>query len=301
MHNFRNLLDLFNEYLAAERGVAHATLNAYNSDLRKLSVYMEASGLSFTELTVRILQDFFAQHKLQSSSLARHLSTYKRFYGFLVSEGVIKENPIVEMKTASVEGNSPVALNYSELSCLLKFVAQDSTPKGIRMLAMLELMYSTGLRVSEMLSLKVNDVFNDGKVMHAATVTGKGGSERVVIINDSARLALGKYYALINKRIVWLFPGGKGIVRRPFTRQGFFDLCKKAARDAGISNFSPHVLRHSFATHLIRSGLDIRIAQELLGHKSINSTQIYTKLTANELLDMVQNKHPIAKNDQCTD
>lgn len=286
-----NLIELFNEYLVAEKGLSTLTIQAYNTDIKLLSQHLHNCGISIECASHDAIASFLGN--LQSSSVARKLSTYRQFYSFLVMEGIIESNPVLRIKSTKIRSISPMALTVNEVIQLIEESKKNNDYTSLKTTAMLELLYSAGLRISEMLSLKVSDIIYGSNVRDSMIIRGKGDDERVVLVNDSTKVAIQKYYALHKKRSKWLFHGRTN--NSPMSRQGFFYVCKQLASKVGIKHFSPHVMRHSFATHMIRAGMDIRFAQELLGHKSINSTQVYTKLSYDQLMDLVQTRHPLSE------
>lgn len=289
-------IDRFLHHLAVERGLSPNTLDAYARDLQGYTAMVRGRGVSkVEEITAEDSLNYFKAMRFQGlspRSTARTLSTLKGFHKFLLQEQAIKENPLRRMRSPRVVPRLPSVLTALEVEGLLQ-QPNPRHPLGIRDRAMLELMYATGLRVSELVHLTVNDVNLD--VGYVRT-RGKGSKERIVPIGKAAGQALKGYlegprrlYPLRSSQPT-LFVGtrGKGI-----TRQGFWKILKRYAQAAGIhKHITPHVLRHSFATHLLEGGADLRSVQSMLGHVDIATTQVYTHVSREHLKRLHQKFHP---------
>ena len=289
-------LDLFLSYLVVEKGLARNTLEAYSRDVGGYLEYLEKHG-NASPVTVTPLEitGYLAELKeggLAPRSRARALSALRMFHKFLVVEGHVANNPASLIEAPKTLHRLPSILNTREVESLLGAPAQE-TLGDIRDKAMLELLYATGLRVSELVSLKVQDVnLTAGYLL----TTGKGGKERVVPIGESARNALQHYMEILSLKhrgrptMQYLFLSRLG---ERMSRQSFWNIIKKRATEAGImKSISPHTLRHSFATHLLENGADLRSVQLMLGHADLSTTQIYTHITRERLKRLHEQFHP---------
>lgn len=295
-------IERFLSYMAVERGVSRNTLSAYRSDARQLHDFLTESAGENTAIHWRTVGagdvTAYLLHlrgkEYSDTTLARKVASTRSFFGFLFHEGVIDEDPTDNMSAPKVGRSLPKALSVEEVDALLDFPA-DPSPEATRDRAMLEVLYASGIRVSELVSLDTDDVdLEQGYVR----CFGKGSKERLVPIHPGAVEALGGYIEhgrpqLQSKRSdTALFLNRRGT---HLTRQGFWTILKGAAARAGITtNISPHTLRHSFATHLLRGGAPLRHVQELLGHSSITTTQVYTHLTSEHVRAEYQKSHPRA-------
>jgi integrase/recombinase XerD len=300
------VLDQFLEMMAAERGASKNTLDAYRRDLEDFLKVVKQKRLALKTIERKQLESYLAAFSVQglsSRTAARRLSSLRQFFEYLYAENIRIDNPTATVESPKLSRQLPTTLQASHMEQLLTEAAKDTSPKGIRLLAMLELMYGAGLRVSELVSLKKTALqVKDGKVAEFILITGKGNKERLVPVGARAREALQQYVrcqvsaqkAKKADHSIWLFPGSVG---KPMTRQNFAILLKALAIKAGIDPglISPHTLRHSFASHLLEGGADLRVIQELLGHSDISTTQIYTHVANAQLKKLVQEKHPLAK------
>jgi len=286
----------FLDYLSIEKGLAVNTRSAYGRDLAKFLLFLGKEKISWKRAKEEDLVGFVrAQSRsgLSARSLARLISAVRSFYKYLLLDGIVSADPTERLSSPSVWLSLPKFLTINEVESLL--AAPDAgQPRGVRDRAMLEVLYGAGLRVSELVALKSGDVnLEDGFLI----CRGKGGKERIVPLGASACRAVKDYLAgarpLFNKRSA----GPLFLTRRggAFTRQGFWKLLKQHARAAGVaSKISPHVLRHSFATHLLERGADLRSVQLMLGHSQITTTQIYTHVSRDRLRQVYDKYHPRA-------
>lgn len=296
-NNLIQILDGFLSYLSVERGLADNTLESYARDLQRYLNYLEP--LKIQELDqVRQHQviDFFSLAKEQGlgvRSRARLLAALRSFHQFAIEEGMAQNNPISRLTTPRMLQTLPDILSVEEVDRLLA-IADDGQPLTQRDMAMLELLYATGLRVSELVCLSLADLhFNSG---YLRTI-GKGDKQRIVPIGEVAIEVLSNYLQQVRPQLdkgralsdcVFLNRSGKGL-----TRQGFWKMIKRRAQQAGIAkNVTPHTLRHSFATHLLENGADLRVVQMLLGHADISTTQIYTHVTRDHVRRVHKTFHP---------
>ncbi len=291
-----DILQVFLEFLSVEKGLSSNTVLSYSRDMKKLFQFFKKEKLPWSKAGEEDLIRFIhhqSRSGLSARSLARLISSLKCFYKFLVLDGVIKKNPAVSLSSPKTWFSLPKFLTVKEVESLLK-QPDDKDIRGIRDKAMLELLYATGLRVSELVSLKTNDLnLEEGFLL----CLGKGGKERIVPIGDSAARAVRNYLdearpLLLKQLNEFLFLTYRGSA---FTRQGFWKLLKAYAKKAGLDlKISPHILRHSFATHLLERGADLRSLQLMLGHSQITTTQIYTHVSRQRLRRVYDKYHPRA-------
>lgn len=281
--------------LAAERGAAQNTLAAYRADLSDFSDFAAARGQLIQRADAALLRAYMAGlagQGLAARTQARRLSALRQFYRFLLGDGAREDDPTLLLDAPRLPSVLPKYLSEQEVDQLLAAAAGRAGPAGKVARAALEILYATGLRVSELLSLPRRALAGDAAVL---LVRGKGGRERIVPLSDAARDAAAALIAGRTDRGSWLFSGRDP--RRPMTRQGFALLLKQIALGAGLdpARVSPHVLRHSFASHLLARGADLRSLQLLLGHADIATTQIYTHVLAERLQRLVEAHHPLAR------
>ena len=289
-------LDLFLNYLVVEKGLSRNTLDAYGRDLaRYLECLAKASITSPDQVTPALVLRFLAQLKdqgLAPRSRARTLVALRTFHRFLLQEGYARANPAARVEAPKSLQPLPHTLSPLEVERLLQAPTGDK-PLALRDRAMLEILYATGLRVSELVGLKQENLQLD--IGYLVTF-GKGRKERIVPMGEVSMAALRTYLQLgrpllcreTNSVLLFLNRGGKGL-----TRQGFWKIIKRRALQAGIAkNIMPHTLRHSFATHLLENGADLRSVQTMLGHADISTTQIYTHVTRERLKQLHGQFHP---------
>lgn len=293
-----NSRDYFREYLSylgVEKGLASNSLVAYSTDLEKLKEWSDKNRLNPLTLTRNDLREWLIDlsgKRLSENSKRRVLSSLRGFYKFLIFEGHIKENPAENLDSPEKSLYLPKFLNQAEVELL--FTQPDvSSETGLRDRAILELMYSSGLRVSEAVNIQTRDIDLDGGVL---TCTGKGSKTRKVPVGTSAVEWVKSYLSLRRKQEsievenLFVTPAG-----RPLTRHAIHSFVKAYAEKCGLENVSPHTLRHSFATHLIQNRADIRSVQQMLGHADISTTQIYTHMTDAHLKRSYEKFHPRSK------
>ena len=289
----------FTQYLGVERRLSLHTQRAYGQDVRAwLDACWPRGQAEIADVLSRSsLLGFLAdsrEHGLSPRSLARRLAGLRAFCRYLRQEGVLTSDPLGDLDTPWVPQRLPHVLSIEEVDRLLRQPRPD-TPRGCRDAAMLEVLYATGLRVSELVSLPMRALhLNEGWLK----VLGKGGTERLVPLGDQAAERLRAYLAGPRARLmrgshsIQVFVNGRG---GAMTRQGFWKLVRQYARRAGITKpISPHALRHSFATHLLDQGADLRVVQQMLGHRRISTTQIYTHVLEARLRAAYQRYHPRA-------
>jgi integrase/recombinase XerD len=281
-------------YCRVERGLAGNTLASYRIDLERFISQLETSAEAAAPEHLARHVDSLYDDGLAPRSIARHVATIRGFYAFLTREGQIERDPAEFLATPKLGAPLPKNLNHEEVDRLLG-APPEGTPLGLRDRAMLELLYATGLRVSELCSLHLSSL---ERQMGLLRVTGKGNKQRIVPFGDSAAAAADRYLrearpALLKGRASrFLFVTSRG---GPLTRQSFWHLLVKHGKRVGIfRRLTPHVLRHSFATHLVEGGADLRSVQILLGHAGISTTQIYTHVARNRLRETIDRHHPRA-------
>lgn len=293
-------MDLLVEHLVVERGLSDLTVEAYLRDLEQYAHFLHGAGCGdFTHATraqvVAYMERMTRELGLKRSTVERKLAAARRMHKFLVAEGITDRDPTANIAAPRPGRRLPRTLSVEQ--CLALLAAPDrETPEGLRDAAMLTLMYATGLRVSELVSLRVHSIdFERGTVR----VRGKGDKDRVVPIAAPA-LALVRQYVDQARGVFVEDPGEEGLFLsrrgRPMTRVWFHRLLKSYLPAAGIPpDASPHTLRHSFATHLMEGGADLRVIQELLGHASLATTELYTHVSAAQLRDVYEARHPRAR------
>ncbi len=273
--------------LVAERGAARNTLLAYRADLEDCAASVRNLAAADAQDLRRYLAGLGAQG-LSPRTQARRLSAMKQFYVFLLREGVRADDPTRLLDAPRIGQSLPKYLSEAEVDSLLE--AAKAHPRAALMNAALEILYATGLRVSELLALPRQALAGDAALL---LIRGKGGKERIVPLSEAARQASASFAATTGR---WLFAGRDP--QHALTRQGFALLLKQVALAAGLNpaRVSPHVLRHSFASHMLARGADLRSLQMLLGHADIATTQIYTHVLAERLQRLVEAHHPLASN-----
>ena len=289
-----NLLDLFLAYLLVEKGLTKNTLEAYSRDISAYLDSLERSGCTEPgQVGPANVASFIAGLKesgLAPRSRARALSALRMFHRFLVVENYCQLNPTSVIESPRLPGKLPSVLSTAEVEALLN-ATSGSSMTDIRDRAMLQLLYATGLRVSELVSLKISDVnLQAGYLM----TSGKGEKERLIPVGEAAKSALAEYLtasrgkAAVESRFLFLSRFGDKM-----SRQSFWNIIKKRAVEAGIlKSISPHTLRHSFATHLLENGADLRSVQMMLGHADLSTTQIYTHISGDRLKKIHKELHP---------
>jgi len=293
---FESVLQVFLDFLSVEKGLSANTVLSYSRDVQKLFRFFRKEKINWLKAGEEDLIRFIHHQSragLSPRSMARVISSLKSFYRFLVLDGILKKNPAVNLSSPKTWLALPKFLTVKEVESLLSQPEEENV-RGIRDKAMLELLYATGLRASELVSLKIKDLnMEDGFLL----CLGKGGKERLVPIGESAVEAVQKYRdearpKLLKQTSEFLFVTQRG---GAFTRQGFWKLLKGYARKAGLDlKISPHILRHSFATHLLERGADLRSVQLMLGHSQITTTQIYTHVSRKRLRRVYDKFHPRA-------
>ncbi len=302
-------IDAFLEMLSVERGAALSTLDAYRRDLTRFAGFAAARGQGMRTADVQTIRTYLAALAaagLAASTTARHLSALRQFFKFLYGESVRDDNPCTVIEAPRRERPLPATLSEEDVGALLgaaSLSGEDDTPKRVRRHCLMEVLYATGLRVSELVGLPLAAVRGERPFL---MVTGKGGRERMVPLSSPARAAITAYLTVrpnflerigapqVRLAARFLFPsrGAQGHL----TRHRFAQILKALALEAGVKTpLSPHTLRHAFASHLLAHGADLRSLQQLLGHADISTTQIYTHVLEERLKALVHDHHPLSK------
>ena len=290
------LLDQFLHYLTVEKGLAKKTLEAYSHDLNRFLDYLQEKRiedvLGATKLDVRAFLLTLRVRKLSNKTIVRNLVAIRTFFRFLTQEGKLESNPVEDLESPQLAKTLPEILSLREVEELLE-APKPQTPLGIRDQSMLEMLYATGMRVSELVSLQMNQLNLEGGYV---LLFGKGSKERAVPLGAEAIKRVSDYLKgarqilLKGKESPFLFLNRSG---RKMSRQIFWKKIKTYGRRAGIrKKITPHLLRHSFASHLLARGADLRSVQMLLGHADISTTQIYTHVTGERLKQVHKRHHP---------
>ena len=294
-------LDAFLDMMVAERGCSPHTRAAYARDLEHFRVFAAAHGADAdaadTDLLRRYLADL-SRAGFSARTLARRRSALRQFFGFTFAEGWRRDNPSLALDGARVGLTLPKLLSAEEIVAMIAAAARRPGPDGVRLVAIIELLYASGLRISELSQLPLGAVQRDS---HAIVVRGKGDKERMVPLTDAAHDALAAYLEVRPRFLAegqssrFLFPVRRK--PRPLSRVRIGQLLKAVALAAGVdpARVSPHVLRHAFATHLLEGGADLRSVQQMLGHADIATTQIYTHVAVPRLKSLVRDHHPLGR------
>lgn len=295
-YDLNQLIDSFLTYLTAVKGLSKNTLESYGRDILKLAVFLEGKNITrIDQVDYKHILDFLTYLKeqgLNTRSTSRTLISIRQFFKFLLTEKFIESDPTFLIRTPKTKRVLPEALSLEDVEKLLSS-PDESSPEGIRDKSMLELLYATGIRVSELVELRLNDVnFELGYII----AYGKGSKQRIVPIGEKAKIKLREYLDTSRPKLLksrtspHLFVTRLG---RKMTRQGFWKIIKAYSRKSGLTKkISPHTLRHSFATHLLERGADLRAIQVMLGHSDISTTQIYTHVERERLKEVHKKYHP---------
>jgi len=302
----RENIKRFLTYLVVEKGFSENTIAAYRNDLYQLASFVEEeaakrglapSWVSFSRQGMLSYLLSLKERNYASSTAARKMAAAKSFFSFVVAEGILKDNPTQDLRSPKVGKSLPKPISVSQVHRLLEQPTKLSTPEAKRDEAMLALLYATGMRVSELMSLNLGDVDTAGGYVRCF---GKGHKERLIPIYEQAALLVEEYITAARLQLARYREAEKALFlnRRGerLTRQGFWQILKGYAKSADLEKeISPHTLRHSFATHMLNGGADLRSVQELLGHANISTTQVYTHLTSEHIRNTYERSHPRAK------
>ncbi len=307
-------VDAFLDMLIAERGAALNTRHAYERDLADVCAFLKKQSKDINLATTTDLKAYLAElggrenvkskggGKTAVRTIARRISALRQFYGFLVSEAKRTDDPTSTIESPKQTRTLPKILSEEEVSILITTAQKQGGPESVRLVALLEILYATGLRVSELVGLPLASIGPESRYL---TVEGKGGRERMAPLSEPAQKAMKGYMDIRGRFLMsdraetqgkWLFPS-RTSESGHLTRQRFAQLLKELSRNAGIDpeRVSPHVLRHAFATHLLRHGADLRSVQKMLGHADIATTQIYTQVVGDQTKVTVDGRHPLGK------
>ena len=300
--NENNHISNFLEMIVIERGLAKNTAFSYKNDLNQLNEFCKKKNLSILKIDEKKLEDYlskFIDQGFEKSSLARKISTYTQFFDFLTVEKIIKNNPIKNIKQPKLDSKLPVIISIKDIQNLISYSKQDTSNLGIRLNCMIEIMYASGIRVSELVSMTLASLYQDKNFI---IISGKGNKERLIPISKDTQNTINDYLKIRklffnkSKEVKWLFPSKQSKIGH-ITRQRFSQLLSLLAdkADVQIKKISPHKLRHAFASHLLANGADLRSLQQMLGHEDISTTQIYTHILDERLKQIVKDKHPLSK------
>ena len=299
-------IESFLHYLAVEKGYSENTISAYRNDLKGLAEFAKSEASkqrtvpSWANLNRQNMLSYMVDLKERgyvATTIARKVAAGRSFFSFMVSEGNIKTDPTENMSSPSVGKALPKPIPINQVRLLLEQPAKLSTSEAKRDRAMLELLYASGMRISELVALNLGDVNTEGD--YFVRCLGKGRKERIIPLYEQVATVVKKYVDEDRPKLAHgrketaLFLNARG---QRLTRQGFWQKLKEYAKSAGLSpQISPHTLRHSFATHMLSGGADLRSVQELLGHANISTTQVYTHLTTEHVRRAYDKSHPRAK------
>ena len=289
------MIDRFLDAIWMERGLSENTLGAYRADLVALSQRLESKSVDLVKAGRADIMDYIAwrvEGGAKPRSTARQLSSFRRFYRYLLREGAIAEDPTVNIAMPKIGRSLPQSLTEQDVEALLA-APKVSEPLGHRDRTMLEVLYATGVRVSELINLKLNQINLNQGVLR---IVGKGDRERLIPLGDEAQDWIREFIdgprgeILLERQTEYLFPTRRG---DRMTRQAFWHIIKRYAKKAGIGKkLSPHTVRHAFATHLLNNGADLRVVQLLLGHSDVSTTQIYTHVARERMKELHSRHHP---------
>ncbi|WP_288299936.1 site-specific tyrosine recombinase XerD [uncultured Lactobacillus sp.] len=296
-NKLQDQIDDYLRYSQIERGLSNNTITAYRQDLEEYLAFVKKEGMNSWPTEASDVDAFLArQYDLNkaTSSISRLISSMRKFYQWLARQNIQKLNPMLEIDLPKKERRLPVALNQKEINDLL---AQPDIKRklGLRDRAILETLYATGMRVSELINLELQDLHED---LGLVRVLGKGSKERLIPISSVALYWIKQYQQDVRDPLILkagqndehIFLNSRG---KQLTRQAIWQMIKKYCQSAGITkDVTPHTLRHTFATHLLENGADLRVVQEILGHSDISTTQIYTNLSQKHILQVYQKTHP---------
>ena len=295
-------IDNFIEMIIIERGLSKNTSISYKSDLQQLEKYCIKKNENIINLDENKLEIFlsgFRSKGFEKSSLARKISSYTQFFDFLIEEKLIKINPIKNIKQPKQDSKLPIIISVKEIEKIIQYSKKDTSTLGIRLNCMIEIMYASGIRVSELVTMTLSSLYQDKNFI---IISGKGNKERLIPISKDTQNTIGNYlkirklFVKNDNEVKWIFPSKQSIAGH-ITRQRFAQLLNLLVSKANIkiNRISPHKLRHAFASHLLANGADLRSLQQMLGHEDISTTQIYTHVLDERLKQIVKENHPLSK------
>ena len=302
--NYNLLVENFLEVLASEKGLSKNTLYSYKTDLDQFTSFIEKKNIKTRDFKNKDIKEFVSTFKnrgYEKSTVSRKISSLTHFFNFLLDEKEIEINPLSNFEIPKQTKKLPTILSNEHIDKILKFTKQDQSAAGIRLYTMIEILYATGIRISELVEMKLSSIYEDKNFL---LVSGKGNKERLVPISKKTRKTLEKYLTVRDHFIsdknksIWMFPSKQSSIGH-ITRQRFNQLLNELNLEAGlgIKRISPHKLRHAFATHLLENGMDLRSLQQILGHSDISTTQIYTHVLKERLKEIIKDSHPLSKVD----
>ena len=300
--NNQLILENFLEVLASEKGLAVNTRISYKNDILQFLVFLEKNKKKINEITSIDIEKFtskFTTQGLEKSTISRKMSALNHFFIFLLEENMIKRNPINELDLPKQIKKLPKILSVDQVEKLIKSSREDQSVNGIRLNTMIEILYATGIRISELVEMKLSATYAEKNFL---LIQGKGNKERLVPISENTENKIKDFLKIRNKFLnndsesKWLFPS-KQSSKGHITRQRFNQLLQTLCERVNLNNIriSPHKLRHAFATHLLANGVDLRSLQQMLGHADISTTQIYTHVLKDRLKKLVSDNHPLSK------
>ncbi|MDR1693756.1 MAG: site-specific tyrosine recombinase XerD [Lactobacillaceae bacterium] len=294
----KDLIKNFLETMSAEKGASQNTISSYKNDLSQFLEHIKKNDVrKISSEDISAYVQYLSRQEFASKTISHKLSALREFFKFLFSEKEIKENPCINITSPKLDKSLPKFLTIDEMKEIISAAKSREEISGRRTAVMLELMYACGLRVTELVTLHENSINFDKKQV---LVKGKGSKERIVPVASSALKSVLDYlpyrdnFIKARAKSSWMFPSLTSVSGH-ITRDAFFKNIKKMAVLTGISpsRVSPHVLRHSFATHLLNNDADLRSVQKMLGHEDISTTEIYTHITSERLMEIVRKKHPL--------
>ena len=302
MMSDNNYILNFLEMLEIERGLAKNTIISYKNDLNQLNQFCIDKNINITKLNEVNLENYlskFVNKGFEKTSLARKISSYTQFFDYLINEKLINNSPIRNIKQPKLENKLPSLISVDDIQKLINFSRKDKSNLGIRLNCMIEIMYATGIRVTELVTMTLASLYQDKNFI---IISGKGNKERLIPISKDTQNTINEYLKirkLFSKKdieVKWLFPS-KHSKAGHITRQRYSQLLLDLSNEANlkIKKISPHKLRHAFASHLLANGADLRSLQQMLGHEDISTTQIYTHILDERLKQIVKDKHPLSK------
>ena len=302
--NYNLLVENFLEILASEKGLSKNTLYSYKIDLDQFINFLKKKSIKSKEFKDKDIKEFISTFKnkgYEKSTVSRKISSLTHFFNFLLDEKEIETNPLNNFEIPKQTKKLPIILSNKHIDKILEFTRQDQSATGIRLYTMIEILYATGIRISELVEMKLSSIYEDKNFL---LVSGKGNKERLVPISKKTRETLDQYLIIRDnfisdkKNSIWLFPSKQSSIGH-ITRQRLNQLLNELNlhADLGIKRISPHKLRHAFATHLLENGMDLRSLQQILGHSDISTTQIYTHVLKERLKEIIKDNHPLSKVD----
>jgi len=302
--NYNLLVEHFLEVLASEKGLSKNTLYSYKIDLDQFINFIQKKNIKNREFKEKDIKEFIGTFKnkgYERSTVSRKISSLTHFFNFLLDEREIEINPLTNFETPKQKKKLPIILSNQHIDKILEFTKQDQSEAGIRLYTMIEILYATGIRISELVEMKLSSIYENKNFL---LIAGKGNKERLVPISKKTRETLNRYLTIRDHFIsdknnsIWMFPSKQSSIGH-ITRQRFNQLLNQLNSQAnlGIKRISPHKLRHAFATHLLENGMDLRSLQQILGHADISTTQIYTHVLKERLKEIIKDNHPLSKVD----